>query len=121
MRNILAFLAALALTVAGLGWYLGWYQVQTKPGGAGHQTLNIDINTEKAARDLHRAKEEVLDKGKEKLHDLAEKGKRADAEPPDGGARKDADKAGPSLLPPLKDMLEEQEIEVQFRTPSTSR
>jgi hypothetical protein len=121
MRNTLAFVAALALAVAGLGWYLGWYQVQTKPGRAGHQTVNIDINTGKAVKDIHHAEEEVLDKGKEKLHDLVEKGKQAAADQPDGGAAKESDKAGSSVLPPLKDVLEEQELPIQFRTPATSR
>ena len=120
MRNILAFVAALALTVAGLGWYLGWYQVRAKPGHAGHQTLNIDINTDKAAKDIHHAEEEVLDKGKDKLHDLVEKGKQIGADRPDGGT-KDGDKANSSLLPPLKDMLEEQELPSRFQTPATSR
>src|ERR1700730_16232337 len=31
MRNILALLAAGALVVAGLGWYLGWYHVKSTP------------------------------------------------------------------------------------------
>ena len=121
MRNTLAFVAALALAVAGLGWYLGWYQVQAKPGRAGHQTLNIDINTDKAARDIHHAEEEVIDKGKDKIHDLVEKGKQAGADQPAGGTTKEADKTGSSLLPPLKDMVEEQELPARFRTPATSR
>jgi hypothetical protein len=119
MRNTLAFVAALALVVAGLGWYLGWYHVQTSPGRAGHQTINIDINAGKAARDIHHAEEQVLDKGKDKVHDLVEKGKEA-ADRPDGGA-KEADRTGSSLLPPLKDMLEEQELPARFQTPATSR
>ena len=119
MRNTLAFVAALALAVAGLGWYLGWYQVQTKPGRGGHETVNIDINAGKAARDIHHAEEEVLDKGKDKLHDLVEKGKQAGADRPDGAG--DADRKGSSLLPPLKDMLEEQELPARFQTPATSR
>ena len=119
MRNTLAFLAALALTVAGLGWYLGWYQVRAKPGRDGHQTLNIDINTDKAAKDIHHAEEEVLDKGKEKRHDLAEKGKASTG--PADGARKDADKTGSSLLPPLNDMLNDRELPARFQTPATSR
>jgi hypothetical protein len=121
MRNTLAFLAALALTVVGLGWYLGWFQVQTKPGSPGHQTLNIDINTDKANKDIHRAEEEVLEKGKEKVHGLVDKGKPAGADQADGAARKDADKDGSSVLPPLKDMLEEQELPIRFQTPATAR
>ena len=32
MRNLLAFVGALVVTVAGLGYYLGWYnEVMTQP------------------------------------------------------------------------------------------
>src|SRR2546428_109272 len=52
MKNLLAFLAALILTVAGVGWYLGWFQVSTTPLAAGHKRVNIDIDTTKVANDL---------------------------------------------------------------------
>ena len=31
MKNLLAFLAAAALTFAGVGWYLDWFQVLNSP------------------------------------------------------------------------------------------
>src|SRR5206468_721027 len=47
MRNMLAFLAAVVLTVGGLGWYLDWYKVRSHPAEEGHHNLSIDINTTK--------------------------------------------------------------------------
>jgi hypothetical protein len=75
MRNTLAFVAAMAVTVAVVGWYLGWYQVGITPAGAGHQKVNIDINTEKVTRDVMQGEQEVLEKGREKLKERADKSK----------------------------------------------
>ena len=36
MRNMLAFVAAAALTVVGVGWYLGWYGVSSTPTQEGN-------------------------------------------------------------------------------------
>jgi hypothetical protein len=69
MRNMLAFLAALLLTVAGLGWYLGWFTLQTVPGEAGHRNVTVDIDTSKIGADLRDA-EQSLEK---KLADRANK------------------------------------------------
>ncbi len=54
MRNILAFLAALALTVVGAGYYLGWYSVKSTLGAGGHRSVNIDINTNKLEQDVEK-------------------------------------------------------------------
>ena len=43
MRNLLAFLAAAALTLIGVGWYLDWFHLQSVPGGSGHRSVTIDI------------------------------------------------------------------------------
>jgi len=63
MRNLLAFVAALALTFGGVGWYLDWFKIQsTRPvEDPGHRSVNIDINTKKVGQDLHRAEEKVQD------------------------------------------------------------
>jgi len=63
MRNLLAFLAALALTFAGVGWYLDWFKIRSAPPveEPGHRSVNIDINTKKVGQDLHRAEEKVQD------------------------------------------------------------
>jgi len=65
MRNLLAFLAALTLTVAIAGWYLGWYRLSTTPGAAGHSNVSIDFNTPKIENDFH--------KGAVKIEHLLEK------------------------------------------------
>ena len=52
MRNLLAFTAAVVLTVAGLGWYLGWYRVNSAPSANGHRNVNIDLNTDKITEDI---------------------------------------------------------------------
>jgi hypothetical protein len=62
MRNLLAFLAALLLTVVGLGWYLDWFKFASVTGGDGHRQVTIDINTNKISKDIHHAEEEVQEK-----------------------------------------------------------
>ena len=51
MRNLLAFFAAVTLTVVGVGWYLGWFQ-----------TVKVELNTTKIREDLN--------KGEQKVHQL---------------------------------------------------
>jgi hypothetical protein len=85
MRNTLAFLAVLALTVAGAGWYLGWFQVHSTPLPSGHQQVNIDIDTAKVEHDLKNGGEKVLEKGKETFEDVLEKAQN----------KEDANKAAP--------------------------
>lgn len=70
MRNLLAFLAAVCLTVAGSGWYLGWYTVETPPTQTGRRNVNIEINTVKIGQDIQR--------GSERLQDLLKEGKDKD-------------------------------------------
>jgi hypothetical protein len=59
MRNLLAFLAALTLTVGGLGWYLDWFRVRSEPAPEGQRGLSIDINTSKIGADLHRGEQNL--------------------------------------------------------------
>jgi hypothetical protein len=62
MRNLLA-LAALGLIVFfGVGWFLGWYKVQTTPTADGHRQIAIDLNTDKIKNDVTTEEN--------KLHDL---------------------------------------------------
>jgi hypothetical protein len=63
MRNLLAFLAAVTLTVVGVGWYLGWFQ-----------TIKVELNTTKIKDDLQ--------KGEQKVQQFLEK------RPKEGAARK---------------------------------
>ncbi|OAI39829.1 hypothetical protein AYO40_05405 [Planctomycetaceae bacterium SCGC AG-212-D15] len=59
MRNLLALLAAALLAFAGIGWYLGWYQVKSEPSLSGHQNVNIDINGSKIIADVEKGKKVV--------------------------------------------------------------
>jgi len=92
MRNLLAFMAAAALTVAGLGWYLGWYRIQTAPASSGHHDVHIDINTEKFQDDIHHAEQEILDKANEQIQKDKDKTNSQPAPTPPGNTA--------SLLPP---------------------
>jgi hypothetical protein len=79
MRNLLAFTAAVVLTVAGLGWYLGWYRVHSAPASDGHHKVNIDINTDKITDDIERAEKKILDHANEHLQSAKDKAdKRTD-------------------------------------------
>jgi hypothetical protein len=69
MRNLLAFVAALCLTVVISGWYLGWYTVESPPAPQGRRNVNIEINTVKIGEDIQR--------GSEHLQDLLNKDARA--------------------------------------------
>ena len=80
MRNLLAFMMALLLTLGGLGYYLDWFRVRTSPGTDGHTTLNIDVNTVKAYQDVSKAATkgaELLDKKAKEEADKAEAEKKA--------------------------------------------
>jgi hypothetical protein len=57
MRNLLALLAALCLTMVIAGWYLNWYSVHSVPAADGHRKLSIDINTAKLSDDVQRGGE----------------------------------------------------------------
>jgi hypothetical protein len=86
MRNLLALFGAAILTFAVLGWYLGWYKIQSEPAPAGHHNVNIDVNREKIAEDVHKG----VQKGEEKVESILEKDKKkADTKP---------QSAAPSLL-----------------------
>jgi hypothetical protein len=60
MRNLLALGAAALIAFAGIGWYLGWYRVQTSPTSTGRH-ISIDVNTPKIKEDVGRGKEKLRD------------------------------------------------------------
>jgi hypothetical protein len=59
MRNLLALLAVLCLTVLIAGWFLNWYSVVSQPAADGHRKLSIDVNAAKVGADLQQG-ESVL-------------------------------------------------------------
>jgi hypothetical protein len=62
MRNLLALAAALVLVFAGIGWYRGWYKVETEPSSPGHQSVNIDFNRDKIVEDSAQGVKKVEEK-----------------------------------------------------------
>ncbi len=65
MRNLLALLAAGLIFFVIVGWYQGWYRVQSAPSTQGNPSYNVEINKDKITNDLH--------KGTEKLQETLEK------------------------------------------------
>jgi hypothetical protein len=111
MRNLLAFLAALTLTVGGLGWYLDWYKLRSSPAADGHRNVTIDVDASKIGQDLYKAEQNLQKKLVEHGKSAGDKGTPAAGAPPEkgtavkakaGGTTK-ADKppadAAPFLLP----------------------
>jgi hypothetical protein len=74
MRNILAFLAATVIMIAGVGWYLGWYSVQSTAGAAGKRQVNIEVDSRKISDDLQ--------KGTEKIQQAIDQNRAADSTNP---------------------------------------
>src|SRR4051794_1872764 len=78
MRNLLALLAACVILFIGLGWYLGWYHVQSAPAPDGHRQVNIDLDTKKIAKDVRTG----VQKGTQEVQKvLAKDDKKAPAPP----------------------------------------
>jgi hypothetical protein len=59
MKNLLALVGLAVVLVAGLGWYLGWYQIGTEPSASGHRKINVDVNTNKIKQDIKKGEEKV--------------------------------------------------------------
>lgn len=51
MRNILALVGAGTVTFLGLGWYLGWYNID-RGSQPGLQSVKVEINPEKISTDV---------------------------------------------------------------------
>lgn len=72
MRNLLAFLAALTLTLAAVGWYLDWYQIRRTPAPSGQRSVTVDINTQKISQDLLEAEKRIQKRLAEKARSTAD-------------------------------------------------
>jgi len=59
MRNILACIAAGVLILAGVGWYLGWFRVQTTPTADGHREVKIDVDGNKIKADVNKGEQNI--------------------------------------------------------------
>src|ERR1700722_18673615 len=71
MRNLLAFVAAAVLAFLAVGWYLGWYQVITRPSLTGHEAINIDVDGKKIGDDIHKAEAKIVDAAEKARQDHA--------------------------------------------------
>ncbi len=83
MRNMLALFAAGILTVAGLGWYLGWYKVRSQPASVpGQHSVQIDFDTHKIGTDLQKGEQKIQqiidNKAKEEAHKVPDAKKATD-------------------------------------------
>src|SRR5713101_5766792 len=58
MRNLLALAAAAVLAFVVVGYFLGWYQVQTVKTGTGSE-YKVDVNSPKISEDLNKGKEKI--------------------------------------------------------------
>jgi hypothetical protein len=117
MRNMLAFLAAVVLTVAVLGWYLDWYKVGTHPAAEGHQNLSIDINTNKIGEDLHKGEQnlqKILEKNAKNaagsIGDPKAAAEKKPAEAPKADKAPKADGKAPEKPAPAKSLVEPQDF-----------
>jgi hypothetical protein len=59
MRNILAFIGALVVTLVVVGWYEDWFQLRTTPGADGNRNLSIDIDSKKVTDDVKKTENEI--------------------------------------------------------------
>jgi hypothetical protein len=87
MRNLLALIGLIVVGGTGLGWYLGWYQVEVQSGSEGQKRITIDFNTKKASGDARKFGETVAELVDDKV-------KRAET------SKSEADSAAAPLLTP---------------------
>jgi hypothetical protein len=111
MRNLLAFAAALVLAFAGIGWYRGWYKVESEPTSPGHQSVNIDFNRYKIVEDSAQGVKKVEEKLQKVLNQKSDSAAADDQKanikgaislsPPQPGAKqeKSASDSGGPILP----------------------
>ncbi len=64
MRNILAFVGALIVTLVAVGWYENWFQLRTTPGADGNRNISIDIDSKKVDQDVKQAEKFIDDEAK---------------------------------------------------------
>lgn len=62
MRNLLALIGAGVLTFGFLGWYLGWYSLQSVTADAnGKRSVTIDVDPAKIGKDARRFNDKIHD------------------------------------------------------------
>jgi len=69
MRNLLAFFAAAVITLAAVGWYRDWFQIQSQSKAPGSRSVEININTRKIDEDLKKGEQKIIEKTEQKLRE----------------------------------------------------
>lgn len=59
MKNLLALAAFLVLLFVAVGYFRGWYQIQSSPTQGGGNRVTIDFNSTKIHQDLNKGKEKL--------------------------------------------------------------
>ncbi|MGL6074226.1 MAG: hypothetical protein ACRC8S_08700 [Fimbriiglobus sp.] len=59
MKNLLAFVGFVVVGFAGLGWYLGWYNLNVKTGADGKLNVSGDIDTKAITEDAKKFGQKV--------------------------------------------------------------
>jgi hypothetical protein len=59
MRNLLAFVAGLVLLFSTLGWWRGWYRVESQPAEQGQSAFRVELNYSKVGQDFVEAGKSV--------------------------------------------------------------
>ena len=54
MRNMLAFLGAVVVTVLVVGWYLDWFTVHRGPSSDGKTNYTVEVDEKKIKEDLQK-------------------------------------------------------------------
>jgi hypothetical protein len=72
MGRLLAALVVLAIAVAGLGYYLGWFGVATE-NTSKTTNINVTVDKEKIQEDAEKAKEKVQDAGQKVKESIGKK------------------------------------------------
>ena len=62
MKNTLAFLAAAAIAVGAVGYYLDWFSIRGVKSADGHKSYVLDVNTEKIEEDAVKAEHKLAEK-----------------------------------------------------------
>lgn len=116
MKNILALIGLVVVLVIGLGWYLGWFQVQSQPSSDGHRNFNVDVNTKKIIEDEQNAQKKISgainnsgsnndSKGTTTIVPSVPTEKKVEAQPVSGtGGLKINDDGSFTIIPPYKNV-----------------
>jgi hypothetical protein len=100
MRNLLALVGALVVTVLGVGWYLDWFRVHRAPSEGGKSNYNVEFNTNKINGDLQKGGEKLQSAIEKKLADKKEESPPNPFNLTSRPAPKQNAEEGPDLDPP---------------------